>query len=114
VLKHKQIIAFRKLIMEHIIIYKTQLCEPIARFDINQKMKAIEYIKKLNRSNGIANELFHSQKKINSYDKFIEHFSLNPKFEICRDYSIVRKSSFPNQTSLKSGKVGTRPRVSLV
>lgn len=98
--------------MEYYLVYKTHTRERVSRFSSNNLVKAIEYLKQLNSKNDIALELFYKQKKELSFNKFIETFSLKPEYQIMRDYSLVR--IVPNQTSLRSDKVETRPKISLV
>jgi hypothetical protein len=98
--------------MDYYQIFATHTDERIARFENNQKLKAIEYLKQLNSKNDYAIELFYKQKKEVSFNKFLEEFSLRPEFQIMRDYSIIK--IIPNHTFLKNDKVETRPKISLV
>jgi hypothetical protein len=99
--------------MEYFLIIKTHSFEKVARFELNQSLKAIEYLKKLNSSNDYAKELFLNQKKIKSFNKFIEEFSLSQTYQIMRDFTLIRvvpksKNDFAND------KVEIHPKVSLV
>lgn len=64
----------------------------IGRYYANQRLKAIEYLKEVNRKNTYKiMDLYYEgnyHKKM-SFDKFLESFSIEPKFEKKRVYSLI-------------------------
>lgn len=64
----------------------------IGRYYANQRLKAIEYLKEVNRKNTYKiMDLYYegNYNKQMSFDKFLESFSIEPKFEKKRPYSLI-------------------------